>query len=531
MQVIIPMSGIGKRFIDAGYVDPKPLIKVDGIPIIHHVINLFPRETNFIFICNDLHLSETNMRKIILDKVPNAKILEVDVNNRKGPVHAVSQIYDYIDDNLPVMISYCDYGTWWNYEEFKNQINTKNVDGAIACYKGFHPHMLGSDNYAFVREENMMMLEIQEKKPFTNKKMNEYASNGTYYFKSGLIVKKYFNKLMELNMSTNGEFYVSMVYNLLVNDNLKVLIYEIDNMLQWGTPYDLEIYNMWSNYFSDIIKKQNQNIHKNGTLLLPMAGKGSRFSEVGYHIPKPMLDVNGYPMFIQAIKCLPIEEKYIFVCLKEHVDLYNIDKIIKAHYPDAQIVEINEVTEGQACTCEIGINKCSIDLENSLTITACDNGVHYDVELYEKILKNNDYDVIVWSFNNNPTSKNNPQMYAWLDVDENGYIRDVSVKKPFENKKNIHAIIGTMYFKKGSYYMDGLNMIYNENIRTNGEFYVDNMLKPMIEKGYRIKNFSVNSYICWGTPDDYKTYLYWRDFFNKCDWHPYKIELDTTNRI
>ena len=161
MHIIIPLSGIGKRFIEACYSDPKPLIMVEGKPIIEHVVNLFPNETKFTFICNDLHLKETNMRDILLKIKPNSNIFEVSVNNRKGPVDAVLQAKELILDNEPVIVSYCDYGTKWDYELFKKQIQESNIDGAIACYKGFHPHMLGTDNYACVRETNMFMDEIQ----------------------------------------------------------------------------------------------------------------------------------------------------------------------------------------------------------------------------------------------------------------------------------------------------------------------------------------------------------------------------------
>jgi bifunctional N-acetylglucosamine-1-phosphate-uridyltransferase/glucosamine-1-phosphate-acetyltransferase GlmU-like protein len=111
----------------------------------------------------------------------------------------------------------------------------RNSDGAIACYKGFHPHMLGTDNYAFLKEtenDSRWMSAIQEKKPFTNDRMNEFASNGTYYFRSGAIMKKYFSELMKLKIKVNNEYYVSMVYNLLVKNNLKVNIFEIEHMLQ-----------------------------------------------------------------------------------------------------------------------------------------------------------------------------------------------------------------------------------------------------------------------------------------------------------
>jgi len=236
------MSGIGKRFVDAKYTDPKPLIIIEDKPIIYHIIDLFPGETKFTFICNDKHLKETNMREILLTKVPNANIFEVSVNNRKGPVDAVIQARELIDDSEEIIISYCDYGTDWDYIKFKKEMNNLNVHGGIACYTGFHPHMLGTDNYAFIKETNMWLDEIQEKKPFTQNKMNEYTSNGTYYFKSGLIVKKYFQKLIDLNISTNDEFYVSMVYNLLKQDNLETKLFLIKKMLQWGTPKDLEEY-------------------------------------------------------------------------------------------------------------------------------------------------------------------------------------------------------------------------------------------------------------------------------------------------
>ena len=64
MQIIIPMSGFGKRFKTAGYKLPKPLIEVDGKPIIQHVVDMFPGEKNFFFICNRPCLCCTSIYKI-----------------------------------------------------------------------------------------------------------------------------------------------------------------------------------------------------------------------------------------------------------------------------------------------------------------------------------------------------------------------------------------------------------------------------------------------------------------------------------
>ena len=521
MHIVIPLSGVGQRFINAGYNIPKPLIEVDGMPMIEHIVNLFPDETKITFICNDLHLKETDMEKILKRIVPTSKIIEVSVNNRKGPVHAVTFAYDNIYDEEEIIISYCDFGTWWNYKDFLNKVHESNADGAIASYIGFHPHMLGSDNYAFMQHDNMWVTKIQEKKPFTDNKMNEYASNGTYYFKSGKILKKYFNELIDEDIQINGEYYVSMVYNLLIQDKLNILIYEIDNMLQWGTPYDLEIYNMWSSYFKKKKDKMISFVDKDNThIILPMAGRGSRFSMVGYNTAKPFLEIEGLPMIIQAIDSLPKINNLSIITLKEHVLKYPKEfDLIKEHYPDVTITEINDITEGQATTCSIIID--NIEDNVPILISACDNGAYYNMEEYEKLVNDPTVDVIVWSFTNNPTSKLYPNMYAWLDVDEKGNIKNVSVKKPLVNKENKDAIIGTMLFKKSKLFKEGYKYITDNKIKTNGEYYVDDLLNPLIKMGYNVKVFAVDYYLCWGTPNDYKTYLYWEDFFNKCTWHPY----------
>ena len=373
--------------------------------------------------------------------------------------------------------------------------------------------MLGGDNYAFCKEENNILIEIKEKEPFSDNKMNEFASNGTYYFKSGSILKKYFKELIDLDINLKGEFYVSLVYNLLVRDKLKVNVFEIKNMLQWGTPYDLEIYRGWSKYFNRSIDNRVINNPENTTLVLPMAGKGSRFSERGYELPKPLLDVNGEPMIVQAVDCLPKSQNNIFICLDEHLKNYNLKEILTEKY-DADIIKINETTKGQACTCEIGINESNLNLNNPIMISACDNGVSYNKEKYLEIINDETIDVIVWSFRNNQTSKLNPDMYAWLEVDENDYIKHVSCKKfIYDDPLKTHAIIGTMFFRKAKYFMDGLCKNYEDDIKTNGEFYVDDVLNQNIKSGLKVKVFEVDNYICWGTPDDYKTYNYWLKYF------------------
>jgi hypothetical protein len=216
-------------------------------------------------------------------------------------------------------------------------------------------------------------------------------------------------------------------------------------------------------------------------------------------------------MIVQAVKSIPHCKRQVFITLNEHLEAYDLADTLKSNFPECQIIGIDGVTEGQACTTEIGIKAAGLGPDESILVSACDNGVDYDSAAYAALEADPSVDVIVWSFNNNPTSKLFPHMYAWLDVCEDGSIKHVSVKKHFEGAE--HCIIGTMFFRRVGTYMEGLRTIYEKNIRTNGEFYVDDLLNPLIEAGYNVKIFPVEAYICWGTPADYKTYCYWNTHF------------------
>lgn len=249
MQLIIPMSGVGKRFIEAGYTDPKPLIEVEGKPIVQHVIERFPGIEKISFICNEEHLQNTRMREILARMAPQGNVYSISPH-KLGPVYAVMQIKQEIDDQLPAIVNYCDFSWRWNYEAFQEQMQNSQCDGCVVAYRGFHPHLLHRNLYASMRDDGHgNMLEIREKHSFTENIQDCFQSSGTYYFRTGKILKKYFQVLMDAEETLNGEYYVSMVFNKLVADGLNVRIFEIPTMLQWGTPADLEEYLYWSGVF------------------------------------------------------------------------------------------------------------------------------------------------------------------------------------------------------------------------------------------------------------------------------------------
>lgn len=512
MKIVIPMSGMSSRFVAAGYDIPKYLIEVDGKKVIEHIVNLYPEDSRFVFIINDKHKEETDIVNILEKLVPKKEIVTIP-RHKKGPVFSVSEFEDLIDDDEEVIINYCDFSIYWDYRHFKGFVDATECDGCVICYTGFHPHMLGSDNYAFCRtDENNKILEVREKQPFTDDKMSEFASAGNYYFRKGSYVKKYFKQLMDEDININGEYYVSLIYNLLIQDGLDNLVYEVPYMLQWGTPGDLDIYNSWSNYYRRALEGQKEVKLENCTLVLPMAGAGSRFSKEGYAEPKPFIQVNGKNMVNQAVRCLPKTDEVIYACLKDH------------QAPGENVVWIDEVLEGQACTTEKIVEQCG---EGSILVSACDNGVFYDADKFLDLVNDEDNDIIVWTYRNNYTSHLQPNAYSWVNCDSEGNVSSVDVKD-FRGTNPIEefAITGTMFFRSKKVFNESLQSLYKNNVRTNGEFYVDSMLNEAIALGYKVKNFEIDNYICWGTPNDLKTYQYWQRLFNKVDWHDYQYAED-----
>jgi NDP-sugar pyrophosphorylase family protein len=207
-------------------------------------------------------------------------------------------------------------------------------------------------------------------------------------------------------------------------------------------------------------------------------------------------------MAVAALKDLPETDSTTIISLRNHA--------VGQYFPGCTVVELEETTNGQATTCMSALGDVPDD--TPLTVTACDNGAMYDPDRLDAMFKDSSIDVIVWCFTNNPTGKLYPNMYAWLDVDESGSIHDVSIKKPFANKPNTHAIIGTMFFRTAGMFKKAYKHIVDHDLRTNGEFYVDNLLQPLIDRGYTVKAFPVDYYLCWGTPNDYRTFLYWDDY-------------------
>ena len=247
--------------------------------------------------------------------------------------------------------------------------------------------------------------------------------------------------------------------------------------------------------------------------LTPMAGAGSRFTEKGYTVPKPLLPVMDLPMVVSAAKALPgPDENMVFVLRDFHISEYGIDKTLVEHFPDAKIIVIDQLTEGQASTCLLA--KEFINNDQELFIGASDNGMLYDQAKFDQAKEA--ADALVFTFRNNPTVLPKPAAYGWVEVEkDDATIIEAKVKFDMPDPLKKHAYVGAFWFKTGKLFVEAAERMIAQNRRINNEFYVDECINDVIQLGYKAKVFEVDHYICWGTPNDYKTYQYWEAYYNK----------------
>ncbi len=228
MNILIPMAGAGKRFADAGYVFPKPLIEIDNKPMIQWVIESLNFNANYIFIIQKEHQEKYNIKSVLKILQPNCKIIELD-HITEGAACTTLLAKEFINNSDPLIIANSDQYINWNSSKALYDFNSKNLDGAILTFEAIHPKW----SYAKCNEEGLVT-EVAEKKV-----ISKNATVGVYYWKHGSDYVQSAESMIKKNIRVNNEFYVCPVYNEFLLKDKKVKIHNVEKMWGLGTPEDL----------------------------------------------------------------------------------------------------------------------------------------------------------------------------------------------------------------------------------------------------------------------------------------------------
>jgi HAD superfamily hydrolase (TIGR01509 family) len=231
MNILIPMAGAGSRFQTAGYVFPKPLIEVDGKPMIQVVVENLNIDANYIYVVQKTHREQYNLDTLLNLITPGCKIVEVD-GLTDGAACTALLAKEYIDSDAPLFFANSDQFVEWDSNEFFYKMNENDCDGGIPTFKATHP------KWSFAKlDEDGFVTEVQEKNP-----ISDLATIGFYYWKNGSDFVKYAEEMIELDMRVNGEFYIAPIYNNAIRAGLKIRTYDVPKMWGLGTPEDLRYY-------------------------------------------------------------------------------------------------------------------------------------------------------------------------------------------------------------------------------------------------------------------------------------------------
>jgi len=231
LNVLIPMAGAGSRFADAGYTFPKPLIDVEGKPMIQTVVDNLGFDANYIFVVQKEHRKQYNLDSMLNLIAPDCKIVEVD-GVTEGAACTTLLAKDYINNDYPLFIANSDQYVEWDVLDFMYRMNERKVDGGIVTFKATHP------KWSYAKTDGLgMVTEVAEKNP-----ISDNATVGFYYWKHGKDYVTYAEDMIYHDIRVNNEFYVCPVYNMAIQDGKQIQTYEAKTMWGLGTPEDLETY-------------------------------------------------------------------------------------------------------------------------------------------------------------------------------------------------------------------------------------------------------------------------------------------------
>lgn len=489
MNIIIPATGLGTRFKEAGYEELKPFIKVNEREcILDFVIKCFDiKKDKFYFISRndekDKFIDFADTRQL------NADVI-VYQGEKLGPAGTLIGVKDSFASiiNEAAIVSYCDFGQEWDYEDFLDFVkHNKDAQGIIPCYTGYHPHLEPVENvYAVCKtyERSNEVYRVAEKY-YSQDKMNEFHSSGIYYFKTLKIAFEAIEKQMQVHDMLHGEYYLSITNNYLD----KVLCYPfVKKFYQFGTPKDFEYAKNKLQARDNLV---NEGANVDNTVILS-AGRGERFLSLSFSQPKPFLPLGNSTIIENIIKTLKnIQTNIICVGAKDHEKYWKNIKV------NTRYVEPNKIGAAYSY-----ISACK-DLEGSTLILPCDLiAKHIDIDFNRMQEK---ADAIIFVSKASKFNYDNPHYFTWIEG-KGGTVTGVYVKQRLNDSHLI--MIGSFYFRDNQTLITHIREMFEKEVKVNGEFYIDSVFDLMLSR-YKIYYIVLENYFSYGTPSEYLENSYW----------------------
>ncbi len=228
-------------------------------------------------------------------------------------------------------------------------------------------------------------------------------------------------------------------------------------------------------------------------LIMPMGGAGSRFYKNGFMVPKPLIEINERPFLFWATESIAKKTEcrdITFVVLQDHIDHFDIDKVIMTYYPNANIEVIPDVLPGPVLTCLQGIK--SIDDDLPVLFNDCDHmfsaGSFFSV-----------CDDGLWPCDGTLiTFESNQPQFSYVRYGVDGEIIGTIEKTVVST----HAICGAYGFRNAQIFKD-MTEEYLQKC-SYSEYFVSGVYNVMCEHGLKVKDYLSEWHVTFGTPEEYE---------------------------
>ena len=242
---IIPMAGLGSRFSAEGYLLPKPLIPVSGLPMISQVIRRLPKAEETVFIVREEHRHEFAIEEIIKNEDPHARIISLS-ETTDGQATTCLLGLEGVPDDEEVFISACDNSFLFDEAKFAALRARPDVDCIVWTFTKDELLTAKPTAWGWVKlaDDGETITDMSVKVPVSDTPFNDHAVVATFWFRRAGDYRAAYAKMVEENYRINDEFYVDSMPVFMQKIEKKSVIFPVDLYVSWGKPADLHLYDL-----------------------------------------------------------------------------------------------------------------------------------------------------------------------------------------------------------------------------------------------------------------------------------------------
>lgn len=251
MQLVVPMAGLGQRFTNAGYDLPKPLIPVDGVPMVVRAVEDYPAADRQVFVVHAEHVRRFQIDGLLRRYFPECRIVVTPVVT-EGQACTVRLAGRELQSGDSVLVAACDNSHLYDAQEFERLTSEERYDCLIWTYRHDSRVLRRPEAHGWVRTRvNSTQVELVScKQPVSSTPMEDHAVSGCFWFRSARQMLSAIDAQVAAAHRVGREFYLDVTPNVLLRQGARVGVFEVEKYIGWGTPDDLHDYERWGRYFA-----------------------------------------------------------------------------------------------------------------------------------------------------------------------------------------------------------------------------------------------------------------------------------------